>query len=183
MHALAAVFARTRGRFASCKIGAVRGKPRTHKPHAPDLLHASLALLCRGTASHSGVAVFTDDEQASFCIVVNWMAGKLQWVKAKRAALDCIPSVGFDQVFHDVTQIQGRGEGPLGVVGSATSVELRVLVDGSAVEVFTGSGQVVSVRVYASSGAQEPRRLAAVVSGGSSFVPSVCAWRMQSMWL
>jgi hypothetical protein len=60
-----------------------------------------------------------------------------------------------------------------------TQLGLRVLIDGSTVEIFTSSGQAVSTRVYTAGAA--PVVLAVVATGGEAIV-SGKAWEMKSIW-
>jgi sucrose-6-phosphate hydrolase SacC (GH32 family) len=131
--------------------------------------------------------VLTDSEQWSLVVVVNWEDDSLQWLKARAAA---VLSLGTKRSFADLYsaadgQLIGRngGSAALDAVHGGRddgTVAMRVLVDGSAVEVFTSTGQVASTRVYAGNGAA--RRLAAVSDGGSTRV-SGAAWTMGSIWL
>ena len=138
-----------------------------------------------------GVALLTDDAQLSFCCVVDWDADKLCWFKAPRSTVASVEERGFTAIFDNLPSGGARCEGPaalraaeatLGKESKAESLGLRVLIDGSAVEVFTSTGQAVSTRVYMSEGASAPRQLLLISSGGSALLSQGAAWEMGSAW-
>lgn len=111
-------------------------------------------------------------------LAISWETDQLVWVKGDEAAL--LAAASFDEV-------KERGHrtmcGPLGMtearaagVAMADSnvckdtdeLTLRVFVDGSAVEAFTGTGQVASTRLYCEQGGV--RRLWVKTFGGDTSV-------------
>lgn len=62
-------------------------------------------------------------------------------------------------------------------------LQMRVMLDGSCVEVYLGSGEVMSTRIYRG---EAPRGADAGIDlvswGGMARVPAVHAWEMASIW-
>ena len=152
-------------------------------------------LCCRGSAAQLGVALLTDVGCASFCCAIDWPSDSLKWLKAPRPVVEGISHRGFDAVFAQTAELTARGAGPAALrateVASAAapapadSLWLRVLLDGSAVEVFTGTGQTVSTRVYSSTadGAVAGERSLQLLCLGGPAEVAGAAWEMQSAWL
>jgi hypothetical protein len=137
---------------------------------------------CRGTSCYAGVAVLAGQDELSVCAVVNWDQDTIFWVKSSGEHLTqaLAAGVSFKEVYEDVGTLSSRGAGPAGMGGSqATELGLRVLIDGSTVEIFSSSGQALSTRVYTAYGA--PLALAVVATGGDAGVTGM-AWEMQSIW-
>lgn len=62
-------------------------------------------------------------------------------------------------------------------------LQMRLLLDGSCVEVYLGSGEVLSTRIYRGEAPQGADAGIDLVSfGGSAKVVSVQAWEMGSIW-
>lgn len=154
----------------------------------------TLFAACSGSASHSGVALLTDEGQPSLCVVVSWEDDQLLWLKSRASVVRDIGSRGFAALYDSDSELKSRGGGPAALAAmrehagaavsdagsEASEVGMRVVVDGSAVEVFLSTGQVASTRVYAAQ--PGARRLAAVSSGGKSSLTGT-AWQMETMWL
>ena len=135
-------------------------------------------LLCRGEATHTGIAVLTDEANASLCAVICWDAGELRWLKARGDAVATLRD--FAAAYEDTDGLSCRGAGPAHLAADARNeMGVRLLVDGSAVELFTSTGQAMSTRVYA--GADAVPRVVVVALGGASRV-SGAVWSMSSIW-
>ncbi len=71
--------------------------------------------------------------------------------------------------------------------GPDDALELRVFIDGSAVEVFTGTGQALTTRVYRGSpssggGGADESRLRLCSAGGAALVERLEVSRLRSAW-
>jgi Glycosyl hydrolases family 32 C terminal len=144
---------------------------------------------CRGDAAYSGVIVHTDDTQHSLVVAINWATDELLWLKAPPKDVHTDSPHGFAALRSNATgTVLSEGNGTAALTASLQAFEgaqedimhLRVLLDGSAVEVFTGTGQVASTRVYANDGG---KRSLAVLSLGGSTQFDGSAWRMGSIWV
>ena len=77
------------------------------------------------------------------------------------------------------------GPAPDLLAPDTASIKLRILVDHSAVEVFTGGGAALATRVYRSGrGAPTPDAAPYLLAadGGDAVAADVTAWRMQPCW-
>eukprot|EP01025_Chloroclados_australasicus_P028111 TRINITY_DN2789_c0_g2_i1.p5 TRINITY_DN2789_c0_g2~~TRINITY_DN2789_c0_g2_i1.p5 ORF type:complete len:187 (+),score=15.54 TRINITY_DN2789_c0_g2_i1:114-674(+) len=73
--------------------------------------------------------------------------------------------------------------GPLQNMSGVEKLTLRIFIDGSAVEVFTSTGQVLSTRLYFDEAFAQPMESIKLLSyGGSSTLVAGSAWTMKSFW-
>eukprot|EP01025_Chloroclados_australasicus_P032246 TRINITY_DN3268_c0_g1_i1.p1 TRINITY_DN3268_c0_g1~~TRINITY_DN3268_c0_g1_i1.p1 ORF type:complete len:629 (-),score=73.79 TRINITY_DN3268_c0_g1_i1:4031-5917(-) len=113
----------------------------------------------------------------SMLIVYDW---ETQTLKAFKGVTNQLWA--FNPVDMMANPLEHYG-GPLQNMEGSNTLNLRIFVDGSSVEVFTSSGQVMSLRLYFDEVATNPIETVMLVSyGGSTSVSAAGVWRMNSIW-
>eukprot|EP01024_Parvocaulis_polyphysoides_P041296 TRINITY_DN3785_c0_g2_i1.p1 TRINITY_DN3785_c0_g2~~TRINITY_DN3785_c0_g2_i1.p1 ORF type:complete len:379 (-),score=48.50 TRINITY_DN3785_c0_g2_i1:861-1997(-) len=113
----------------------------------------------------------------SMIISYNWDTSVIVTVPASQTQLTTTDPTEFN-----VTYNQNFG-GKLQNMENKNSLTLDVFVDGSSVEIFTSSGQVISVRLYFDESVKQPTEAIQVFSyDGTTKIVSGDGWKMNSIW-
>jgi hypothetical protein len=130
---------------------------------------------------YSGILLEVPQPMDSFLVAISWDFDEWVWMKG--------PSDTLQQTSCSIEELESRAtskmRGPLdldvaGEQNGSGSICLRILVDGSAVEVFTSSGKAASTRLYRRDEDEPTLRLISS-AGTTSLHGSV--WEMGSAWL
>ncbi|BDA48086.1 Fructan 6-exohydrolase [Coccomyxa sp. Obi] len=136
--------------------------------------------LARGSCSAAGILLRAwlradaDSEQpTAAAAVVDWDAGTLEVIFSTQWDRNAL-SFGWDSVSK-------RVGGPIQIHEHA--VQLRVMVDHSAVEIFTGSGETLTTRVYRGDmAAGDDPGMFFIAKDGAASVTDIAAYTMGSIW-
>eukprot|EP01024_Parvocaulis_polyphysoides_P007055 TRINITY_DN12132_c1_g1_i1.p1 TRINITY_DN12132_c1_g1~~TRINITY_DN12132_c1_g1_i1.p1 ORF type:complete len:468 (-),score=66.77 TRINITY_DN12132_c1_g1_i1:576-1979(-) len=113
----------------------------------------------------------------SMLVVYNWESQEIRCYKGTSENIQTL-----DPLNAGTTQMENYG-GILQNMNGVNNLTLNIFVDGSSVEVFTSSGQVISVRLYFDEVAINPVETVRMVSYyGETTIVSANAWIMNSIW-
>lgn len=136
----------------------------------------------------SGIILTVDavKQDDAVMVLVLWETDEWMWVKGDATKLHTLP-LDIESLTRDN---KNTWKGPLDrqitspvapLSHPMNSVGLQVLVDGSAVEVFTSSGKAASTRVYGNDESTSVQLHC--VSSGSDGLVSGALWPMKSCWV
>eukprot|EP01026_Neomeris_dumetosa_P025825 TRINITY_DN2119_c2_g1_i3.p1 TRINITY_DN2119_c2_g1~~TRINITY_DN2119_c2_g1_i3.p1 ORF type:complete len:249 (-),score=49.90 TRINITY_DN2119_c2_g1_i3:56-802(-) len=124
--------------------------------------------------------VLFERQGQSMLVSYNWESQELVTLQGN---LSDLKSVNVTKLGEEVDGKFEKHGGMLQGMEGVDTLTLRIFVDGSSIELFTSSGQVISLRMYFDEAIKNPvENLKLFSKGGKSMLVSGSAWIMSSIW-